>query len=123
MTLCLEYCLSKIFSFISTDTDVVERQVFNKGSPCIFKCRLDSTAIGLALAAANRATRKPDKSLKGLPGLMLQVISWFPSGLTIANPLYRFFVLRHLSMAAHSWTEWRSLRGVNASEKSFQSRV
>lgn len=70
MALCLEYCLSKIFSFISTDTDVVERQVFNKGSPCIFKGRLDSTAIGLALAAANRATRKPDKSLKGLPGLV-----------------------------------------------------
>ena len=70
MTVCLEYCLSKIFSFISADTDVVKRQVFNKGSPCIFKGRLYSTAIGLALAVANRATRKPDKSLKGLPGLI-----------------------------------------------------
>ena len=70
MTVCLEYCLSKIFSFIRADTDVVERQVFNKGSPCIFKGRLYSTAIGLALAVANRATRKPDKSLKGLPGLI-----------------------------------------------------
>ena len=67
---CLKDSFSKSFSFISTDTDVVERQVFNKGSPCIFKGRLDSTAIGLALAAANRATRKPDKSLKGLPGLI-----------------------------------------------------